>query len=166
MSDLYVRAFEPSDWEAVSKIYEEGILTRLATFVEEVPSYEDWHQSHLEHSRLVAVDPKNHKIMGFGVLSPTSSRCVYRGVAEVSLYVAEASRGQGVGTLLLNALIASSEANGIWTLHSGIISKNTASLKLHAACGFRLIGYRERIGHMKDLGWLDVSLMERRRLED
>lgn len=162
MSGFYMRAFEPSDWEAVAQIYWEGIETRLATFADEVPSYEAWDQGHLSHSRLVAVSELDHKVLGFAVLSPTSSRCVYKGVAEVSLYIGEANRGCGIGKALLNALIESSEQNGIWTLQSGIISKNKASLKLHEACGFRLIGIRERIAQMRGSEWMDVSLMERR----
>ena len=130
-----------SDWQQVADIYLEGIKTGLATFAAEVPTFEDWDNSHVSSCRLVA--RSGDSILGWAVLSPTSSRCVYAGVAEVSIYIGEKYKGQGVGTALLQDLIKSSEENGFWTLQSGIIRENLASIELHKKCGFREIGIRE-----------------------
>jgi len=100
-------------------------------------------------------------IVGWAALSAVSSRCVYGGVAEVSVYVAERARGKNIGTKLLSALVEASEADGIWTLQAGIFPENVASLRAHERCGFRVVGIRERLGCLKGL-WRDVVLMERR----
>ena len=146
-------------YPTISAIYAEGIETGKATFETEVPSWEDWDESHLKICRIAAIE--EDQILGWAALSPVSSRCVYGGVAELSVYVATHARGQGVGKLLLNKLILESEANGIWTLQAGIFRNNEASIALHEKCGFRMIGYRERIGKLGDQ-WMDNVLMERR----
>jgi phosphinothricin acetyltransferase len=118
-----------------------------------------WDAGHLPCCRLVA--RAGGEALGWAALSPVSSRCVYGGVAEVSVYVAERARGRGVGRLLLSELVAASERHGIWTLQAGIFPENQASIALHQRAGFRLVGVRERLGSM-DGRWRDVVLMERR----
>ena len=147
-------------WPQVKAIYEQGLATGHATFETQAPTWETWDVGHLAHSRLVAVDT-NDQVLGWAALSPVSGRCVYGGVAEVSVYVADAARGQGVGRQLLAALVAESEKNGIWTLQAGIFPENTASLRLHEAHGFRVLGQRERIGKLAGV-WRDTVLLERR----
>lgn len=147
------------DWDAVRRIYREGIATGNATFETELPEWERWDASHLPHSRLVARDAG--AVVGWAALSPVSARRAYRGVAEVSVYVAESARGRGAGRMLLEALIAESEGQGIWTLQAGIFPENSASLELHRKCGFRLVGRRERIGQLGGI-WRNVLLLERR----
>ena len=154
-----VAAMRPDDWPAVRAIYEEGIATGQATFEMEVPSWEEWDAAHLREHRLVARHAG--EIDGWAAVVPVSGRCVYAGVAEHSVYVAAAARGQGVGRRLLDALVASTEQAGIWTLQSGIFPENTVSLRLHEACGFRVVGTRERIG-LHQGQWRDVILLERR----
>ena len=149
-----------SDWTQVANIYLEGIKTEIATFQSDVPTLEEWDNSHISSCRLVAQFGDN--ILGWAVLSKTSNRCVYAGVAEVSIYIGEKYKGQGIGTALLTSLIKLSEENGFWTLQSGIISDNVASIELHRKCGFREIGVREKVGKMNNKNWLDVVLMERR----
>lgn len=143
----------------VARIYLEGIATGQATFQNEAYSWEDWDKGHLKHSRLIATDKS--AIAGWAALSPVSSRCVYEGVAEVGIYIAQDYRGKGVGDLLLKALIKSSEANEIWTLQAGIFPENKASVGLHEKNGFRMVGRREKIGKMNNT-WRDTVLMERR----
>ena len=150
---------KPSDWEAVKEISEEGIATGNATFQQSAPTWEEWNNSHLQHSRIVAKEDNN--ILGWAALTPVSGRCVYAGVAEVSVYVTDKARGKGLGKQLLQKLIEESEANGIWTLQAGIFPENRASIKIHEACGFRILGTRERIGKMNG-AWRDTILMERR----
>ncbi len=159
MEQVVIQAMQADDWEAVAAIYAEGIATRLATFETEVPAWEKWDRAHLEVCRLVA--RRGSTVVGWAALSPVSSRCVYRGVADLSIYIAARARGQGVGKRLLNALIKASEAAGFWTVQSGIMADNRASIALHEACGFRLVGTRERIGQLDGV-WRDTLLMERR----
>ena len=147
-------------WPAVKAIYEAGMATGNATFETQAPAWEAWDQAHLGHSRLVAVDEAG-TVRGWAALSPVSSRCVYGGVAESSVYIAAEARGQGVGRQLLQSLIAESEANGIWTLQAGTFEENTASIGLHTQAGFRIIGYRERIGQHHGV-WRNTVQMERR----
>ena len=156
---LTLRTMTPEDWPAVRAIYEEGIATGDATFECDVPSWDEWDAAHLMEHRLVAVD--HEKIVGWVAASPVSGRCVYRGVVEHSVYVAQSARGRGVGRALLEAFIASAEAGGIWTIESGIFPENTASLALHERCGFRRVGIRERLGEHGGR-WRDVVLVERR----
>lgn len=143
------------------RIYEEGIATGLATFETKAPAWESWDQAHLGFGRVMTVE--DDLTLGWAALSPVSSRCVYGGVAEVSVYVAAAARGLGVGQFLLNQLIEISEANGIWTLQAGVFDDNIASRKLHLKCGFREIGYREKIGKLHGV-WKNNILFERRSL--
>ena len=162
MSDLRSYEIGPmtqEHWEAVRVIYQEGIATGNATFETSVPEWKEWDERHLPSCRLVA--RSDNKVLGWAALSPVSSRCVYGGVAEVSIYVAEEARGQGIGRRLLAALVEASEQNGIWTLQAGIFPENTASIHLHQHAGFRIVGRRERIGCM-DGRWRDTVLMERR----
>ncbi len=149
----------PEHWETVRKIYQEGIATGNATFETSVPDWKQWDERHLPSCRLVA--RSDTKVLGWAALSPVSSRCVYGGLAEVSIYVAEEARGQGIGRRLLAALVEASEQNGIWTLQAGIFPENAASIQLHQQAGFRTVGRRERIGRM-DGRWRDTVLMERR----
>jgi len=149
----------PADWESVRAIYREGIATGNATFEQSAPEWEQWDEGHLRACRLVA--RSRGEMLGWAALSPVSRRRVYRGVAEVSVYVSGRARRQGVGTALLIALIESSEREGIWTLQAGIFPENTASVELHRRAGFRVVGTRERLGSM-DGRWRDVVLMERR----
>ena len=148
------------DWPVVRAIFEAGIATGDATFELAAPDWEAWDKSHLPEHRLVARDTDGD-VLGWAALSPVSDRCVYGGVAESSVYVAAEARGGGVGRSLLNALVQRAEASGIWTIQTGIFPENTASLTLHEACGFRVVGVRERIG--KHHGrWRDVVFLERR----
>lgn len=158
---ITVRAMSAFDWDAVGRIYQEGMDTNLATFQTECPPYEEWDASHLQSCRLVVVDAAD-TVLGWAALSPVSSRCVYAGVAEVSVYVAADQKGKGIGVLLLNTLAEASEKEGIWTLQSGIMSDNAASIRLHEKCGYRRVGYRERIGRDRNGVWRDTVLMERR----
>ncbi len=154
-----IHRMQSSHWEQVRRIYLEGIATGNATFEADAPAWEQWDAGHLAAGRLVACTEKN--VIGWAALSPVSSRCVYEGVAEVSVYVSQSSRGQGVGAALLDALIADSEEQGLWTLQASLFPENTASLALHLRHGFREIGKRERIGKMNGI-WRDTVLLERR----
>ena len=154
-----IRAMTPADWGAVRTIYEEGIATGNATFQTEPPSWSDWDAGHLSDCRLVGLD--RDTVVGWAALSGVSSRCVYAGVAEVSVYVAGSERGAGFGRQLLDALVAESERCGLWTLQAGIFPENIASVILHERCGFRVVGRRERLGQMAGR-WRDVLLLERR----
>ena len=147
------------DWEAVKKIYEEGIATGNATVDTDAPTWELWNSSHRLDCRLVAKEGR--RVVGWAALSPVSLREAYSGVAEVSVYVAERSRGNGVGKLLLKSLVSSSESAGIWTLQAMIFVENTASIALHISCEFRSVGTRERIGCLSG-HWRNTLLMERR----
>jgi L-amino acid N-acyltransferase YncA len=166
-----IRPLAADDWPAVREIYREGIATGNATFETELPSWEKWNAGHREDCRLVAVELSSEpeaaaksEVLGWAALSPVSSRRVYAGVAEVSVYVATAARGRGVGKVLLRALVDESEAKGVWTLQAGIFPENTASIALHKRCGFREVGVRRRIGRLGD-SWRDVLLLERRSLK-
>ncbi len=143
----------------VARIYGEGLATGTATFETTIPYWEKWNNGHLSFGRILVV--KENQYLGWAALSPVSSRCVYGGVAEVSVYVSESARGKGVGEFLLKNLIEISEANDIWTLQSGIFRDNTASHKLHMKCGFREIGYKEKVGQLHGV-WKDNVLLERR----
>jgi L-amino acid N-acyltransferase YncA len=160
-------------WPAVREIYGGGIATGNATFETELPEWEKWDASHHSHCRLIALEPREEaveripiplsatRVLGWAALSPVSSRRVYAGVAEVSVYVASAARGRGVGRALLQALVQESEKNGIWTLQAGIFPENATSIALHKSCDFREVGIRHRIGKLGDT-WRDVMLLERR----
>jgi len=150
----------PDDWPNVSAIYLEGIATGNATFETDAPSWEAWDRAHVADPRLVARDADG-SVLGWAAVTPVSGRCVYAGVADLSVYVSAAARGRGVGRALLTTLIQSSDRAGIWTLQAGIFPENAPSLALHRACGFRDVGRRERIGKMHGV-WRDVLLLERR----
>lgn len=156
---ITLTSMQPLDWAAVKKIYEEGIATGNATFQQSAPQWEEWDNTHLPHSRIVAKD--EDQVLGWAALTPVSGRCVYAGVAEVSVYVREGARGKGLGRQLLQRLIEESEQNKIWTLQASIFPENIESIKIHEACGFRIVGYREKIGSMNGT-WRDTILMERR----
>lgn len=157
-----IEPMREEDWEQVRAIYLEGIATGHATFETSAPVWERWNASHLSEGRIVvrSADALD-LIKGWAALSPVSSRCVYAGVAEVSVYVGVQHRGEGIGKALLEALIKASEAAGIWTLQAGVFPENTGSIRLHERCGFRKVGRRERIGRMNDV-WRDTLLLERR----
>lgn len=159
--NLKIVEMNKSHWESVSEIYLEGIQTNKATFQSIIPTWESWDNSHIKSCRLVAIGD-NNQILGWAALSPASSRCIYLGVAEVSIYVSNKYKNCGVGTTLLNSLVRSSEENGFWTLQSVIISENKESIALHKKCGFETLGVRKRIAKMNNSNWLDVTLMERR----
>ncbi len=154
-----ILAMKPADWPRVRAIYEEGLATGEATFETAVPAWDDWHADHLEPCRLVA--RLDGEVVGWAALSPVSDRCVYGGVAEVSVYVAADSRGRGVGTALLAGLVEASEEEGIWTLQAGVFPENQASVAAHESVGFRLVGVRQRLGRLRGI-WRDVALLERR----
>lgn len=157
--DVAIGQLRDKDWPAVRTIYQEGIATGNATFETETPDWETWDQAHRSDCRIVA--RASDRVVGWAALSPVSGRCVYDGVAEVSVYVAATARGRGIGKALLSALVQASERAGVWTLQAGIFPENVASIAIHKACGFRKVGIRERLGQMDGV-WRDVILMERR----
>ncbi len=157
--DFIIEELRPADWEQVRRIYLEGLATGEASFEVEAPSWEAWNQNHHSHSRLVA--RRDGQVIAWGALAAVSIRHCYAGVAEVSLFVAANQRGQGVGRRLLQALIDSSERNGIWTLYGATFPENTASIQLQLACGFRIVGRRERIAQRNGI-WRDTIITERR----
>jgi L-amino acid N-acyltransferase YncA len=149
----------PEHWPAVKKIYEEGIATGNATFQTSAPEWLEWDQSHARKPRLVALE--NENLLGWAAITPVSGRCVYAGVGEVSVYVSRDASGKGIGKKLLTALILASENENYWTLQAGIFPENVASIAIHKANGFRIIGAREKIGKMNGV-WRDTLLLERR----
>jgi L-amino acid N-acyltransferase YncA len=160
--NITIRNMQPEDWPSVSSIYQQGISSGISTFETSVPEWEEWDKAHRKTCRFVAVSPENI-VIGWAVLSQISKRDAYHGVAEVSIYISEISRGQGVGKALLKRLVESSENDGIWTLQAGIFAENEASINLHLACGFRVIGRRERIARLNG-SWHDTVLLEKRSL--
>jgi L-amino acid N-acyltransferase YncA len=157
--DVEIAAMAAADWPAVAEIYRRGLETGNASFETEVPAFAAWDAAHLDRPRLVA--RLGGAVAGWAALSPVSDRCVYGGVAEVSVYVAPALAGRGVGRLLVSELARRAEDSGIWTLQAGIFPENTASLALHQRCGFRVVGRRDRLGLHHGV-WRDVLLVERR----
>lgn len=155
---MRIRALDDSDWPEVARIYAEGIATGDATFEVDVPVWEAWDAAH-PSLRLVA--EADGAILGWAALSPYSNRRCYRGVAEESVYVAAAARRRGVGRALLEGLIERAEAEGYWTLLAGIFPENEASVALHTACGFRVVGTHVGLGE-KDGVWRDILWLERR----
>ena len=158
---IWIEPMTPADWPAVRAIYEQGIATGIATFETAAPTWEAWDAAHRPAHRLVARDDQG-RILGWVAVGSYSTRRVYAGVVEESVYVAADARGRGVGRALLEQLIAETEAAGIWTLQAGIQAENDASLALHERVGFRRVGVRERIGRDREGIWRDVVLMERR----
>lgn len=159
-----IRRMSEDDWLKVSRIYQQGMNTNLATFEVQCPAWKEWDALHLKDCRLVITE--DDKVLGFAALTAVSGRCFYAGVAEVSIYIDRDCRGQGVGKALLPELIRCSEENGFWTLQSGIMQENTASIRLHESCGFRMVGYREKIGRDRFGIWRDTVLMEKRSASD
>lgn len=155
-----IAPMQPTDWADVRRIYEDGIATRLATFETEPPTWEAWDASHRQDCRFVA--RRDGTVVGWIALSRVSRRHVYRGVAELSVYVAADARGSGVGRALLQALIPASEEAGIWTLQAGVMAVNEPSLALHERAGFRVVGVRQGFGQDVHGVWHDVVLLERR----
>ena len=156
---MIIREMQTADWPAVRSIYAEGIATGHATFETSAPEWSVWDAAHRPDCRFVA--ESDGLVCGWAALTPVSGRCVYAGVAEVSVYVAASFRGQGAGSAMLARLVEAGEAAGFWTLQAGIFPENTASIRLHENAGFRLVGRRERIGQMKGV-WRDTVLLERR----
>jgi phosphinothricin acetyltransferase len=154
-----LRPLTAQDWPAVAKIYQQGIETDLATFETNVPTWENWDDGHLKICRLVA--EMDNQVVGWAALTGVSGRCVYAGVAEVSVYISQFHKGMKIGSILLEALIKEAETNNFWTLQSGIFRENEASISLHKKYGFREVGFREKIGQLKGI-WRDTVLMERR----
>jgi L-amino acid N-acyltransferase YncA len=159
-----IRNMTSDDSDAVLAVYQSGIDTGHATFESQAPDWSHFDDSKLAAPRLVAIS--GDKLVGWAALSPVSSRCVYGGVGEVTVYVDGRARGGGIGGALLAALISASEAAGIWTLQSGIFVENTASIRIHEKYGFEHMGVRKGLGKMS-YGpmagqWRDVLMMERR----
>lgn len=166
---ISIRPFQQTDFKSVCRIYQEGIDTGHATFQTQAKNWQEWQSSTLEQTRIVAV--LNDVIVGWAALSPTSSRLVYAGVTEISIYVSASHRTvntsenlpehKGIGTKLMSALISLSEKQNIWTIQAGIFPENKASITLHKKFGFKVVGVREKIGKMNGV-WRDSILMERR----
>lgn len=156
---IFIHRMLPFHWEAVKNIYIQGIASKNATFQTEAPEWDDWDKSHPQNLRFVG--QIENVITGWGAFSPVSSRIVYSGVMEVSIYVHKDFRGKGIGNALLGRLVTESELQGIWTLQAGIFPENHSSIALHEKFGFRKVGYREKIGKMDGI-WRDTILMERR----
>jgi len=156
---MEIKELIKDDFPELIEIYQQGLATNIATFQNDQPAWEEWNKGHLANCRIGIFE--NNIMLGWAALTPVSGRCVYAGVAELSIYIAAESRGKGIGILLMHELIVQSEAHGIWTLQSGIFAENKISIKLHEKCGFRTVGYREKIGQKNGI-WKDTVLMERR----
>ncbi len=156
---MHIRSMQPDDWPRISAIFQSGIETGNATFETSPPTFDDWDKSHTRFGRLVAT--QDDLVVGWAALTPVSNRCVYAGVEEVSVYIDPAFSGKGIGQQLLAALIEESEKNGTWTLQAGIFPENKASVRIHEKQGFRVVGYRERVGKQHGV-WRDTLLLERR----
>jgi len=158
--DFKIIPLQKIHWPGIKEIYQQGIATKNATFETECPDWDIWDKKFLKICRFVAYDDK---ALGWATLSATSTRAVYKGVAEVTVYVHENARGKSVGRQLLEKLISESEKNGFWTLQAGIFPENVASLKIHENLGFRKVGFREKIARLDGI-WRDTLLLERRSL--
>jgi L-amino acid N-acyltransferase YncA len=156
---MHIEAMRPAHWAEVKEIYEQGIATGNATFELNIPQWPDWDLAHLPFCRMVMIE--NGEVLAWAALTAVSNRCIYSGVAEVSVYVAAKWRGRGMGKKILQELILESERNNYWTLQAGIFPENKQSIKIHEQLGFRVIGTRERIGLMNGR-WRDTVLLERR----
>jgi phosphinothricin acetyltransferase len=159
LKDIHITNFSEEDWEKIKAIYREGMKTGYSTLETEVPTWENWEKNQIKECRLAARD--QDEILGWAVIFKFSSRKVYSGVGDVSIYIKESARGKGIGKKLLDALIEESEKQGYWTLQSKIFPNNTASINLHLKCGFRKVGIREGLGKRKGKAQ-DILLMERR----
>jgi phosphinothricin acetyltransferase len=156
---VHVRDLRSQDWPGVAQIYADGIATAAATFETDVPSWAVWDSAHLSTPRLVATIDDG--VVAWAAVTPVSARPVYEGVAEISLYVKEPARGQGIGRTLLAEFVRASDDAGIWTLQTSVFPENEASLRLLARGGFRIVGRRQRIGKQHGR-WRDTVLLERR----
>ena len=154
-----LRPMSADDWAAVERIWAEGIATGLATFETQTPTWAEFDAGRLPGQRLVS--EVGGDVVGWAALSPVSRRLCYEGVAENSIYVAEASRGQGIGGALMEALVTGADAAGIWTIQTAVFPENQASIALHERAGFRVVGRRERIAKLEGR-WRDTLLLERR----
>lgn len=156
---MIITALTEQHYPAVKKIYEQGLATGNSTFQTSAPDWKEWDVSHISNCRIVGIE--NDQVVGWAALTPVSGRCVYAGVAEVSVYVDERFRGRGYGKALLDALIQTSEKSNLWTLQAGIFPENVSSIRIHEALGFRNVGFREKIGKLNGV-WRNTVLLERR----
>lgn len=158
--DVQIREMTDKDWESVAKIYQQGIDSHIATFQTSVAPYEEFRSSHLDFGALVAVS--ENRVVGWIALSPTSRRSCYKGVVEISIYIADGYRGIGIGRLLLSRELEIAKAKGVWTLQSVVLDQNTASYHLHKNLGFRFVGYREKVARDCFGTWHNTYLFEYR----
>ncbi len=154
-----IREMNYTDGPRILEIYKMGLESGNATFETEVPSWKEWDSKYLQHSRFVFTE--NEEILGWIAITPVSARKVYAGVAELSVYIDNSFHGKGIGSELMEKMIVSSEAHGIWTLFSSVFPENKATLRLHEKFGFRIIGSREKIAKLDDK-WRDTIILERR----
>jgi L-amino acid N-acyltransferase YncA len=157
--EIVFRPMTEEDWPQVAEIYRQGIKTQNATFERQIPTWEKWNSNHSKTCRILATI--ENKVIGWAALIPVSARQVYSGVAEVSIYISDKFQGQRIGTRLLKQLIYESEIAGIWTLQAVIFPENILSMAMHENNGFRVVGYRERIGQING-NWRNTILLERR----
>ena len=155
-----IREMRDEDWGSVSEIYKQGLEEGTPTFNTECPSFTEWNEGHVKNCRFVFEE--EGKVVGWIALSPSSSRCAYKGCVEMSVYVDRNYRGHGIGIALVNTIIREAEKDGYWSIYSAIFSINKASIALHKKCGFREIGYRERIAKDRFGKWQNTTLMEYR----
>lgn len=155
-----VREMKKEDWNSIADIYKQGIEHGKSTFNTVCPEFEEWDAAHIQECRFV--DEEDGRVVGFTVLSPVSGSCVYHGVVEVSIYIDDAYQGRGIGAALLQRQCEESEKAGYWSLYSSIFSMNGISIAIHKKCGFREVGYREKIAKDKFGNWQDTTIMERR----
>ncbi|MGN0413531.1 MAG: GNAT family N-acetyltransferase [Lachnospiraceae bacterium] len=153
-----IREMVSEDWESVAEIYTQGLESGISTFNTECPTYEEWDKAHCKECRYVFEE--DGKVVGWIAISPTSGRCVYKGCVEMSVYLDGEYQGRGIGYQLVEKLITEAGKAGFWSIYSAIISRNTASIALHKKCGFREIGYRERIAKDRFGNWQNTTLME------
>ena len=157
-----LEAMLAADYPSVAEIFEQGIAGGNATYDTAAAAWSDWDAKHVAACRWVAKSLESGEVLGWAALSPVSSRVVFKGVAELSIYIRNTAQRQGIGNALMNRIIEDSEENGFWTLQSGIFPENLASIQLHEKHGFRVVGFREKIGQMKNGAWRDIVFMERR----
>lgn len=155
-----IREMRKDDWNEMMDIYKQSLIKGDVTFTTECPSYEEWDDAHRKECRFVY--EKDGHVIGYTMIAPTSKREPYKGVVELSIFVDNHYLRKGIGTKLLKKLCEETEKYGFWTLYSSIFSVNTASIKLHKSCGFRIIGTRERIAKDRFGKWQSTTIMERR----
>ena len=155
-----IREMTVNDWERVAEIYLQGIEKGTVTFNTECPSFKEWDSGHIKNCRFVYVE--GEKVVGWVAISPSSSRCVYKGCVEMSIYIDYDYQGRGIGKKLIEKLLCEAKKQGYWSIYSAVISINEASVALHKKCGFREIGYRERIAKDRFGNWQNTTLFELR----